>query len=114
MTRLFMLVQDSMANKGDYVELGKSCAGVCEALDRGLNGRRLDNLSQSVLSTIEELTTRVGPLMPVRSDPLTKVSIAELWPRSRGISLRRVNGAQFLDSSTQRTTTMVSLLGGRT
>ena len=53
----FTLIQDTMANKRDYVELGKSCAGVCEALNRSLNRRRLDGLSQSVIGAIEQLTT---------------------------------------------------------
>ena len=53
----FILVQDSLANKQDYVELGKSCARVCRALDRGLNERRLDDLGQSVLEAIGQLTT---------------------------------------------------------
>ena len=52
----FTYVQDTMANKQDYVELGKSCGRVCQALDRGLSGRRSDELSQSVLEAIEELT----------------------------------------------------------
>ena len=52
----FTYVQDTMANKQDYVELGKSCGRVCQALDRGLNGRRSDELSESVLEAIEELT----------------------------------------------------------
>ena len=50
-------IQDSMANKRDYVELGKTCASVCEALSQGLNGRQLDDLSKSVLGAIERLTT---------------------------------------------------------
>jgi hypothetical protein len=54
---LLTLIQDTMVNKQDYVELGKTCAGVCEALNRGLSGRRLDDLSQSVLGAIEKLTT---------------------------------------------------------
>ena len=45
-----------MANKLDYVELGLACAGVCRALDRGTNGKRLDELNQSVYQAIEELT----------------------------------------------------------
>ena len=49
--------QDSMANRSDYVELGLVCAEVCKALDRGLNGRRMDELSQSVFEAIEQLTT---------------------------------------------------------
>ena len=49
--------QDTMANKTDYVELGLACADVCKALDRGTNGRRLDELSRSVREAIAQLTT---------------------------------------------------------
>ena len=48
--------QDSMANELDYVELGLSCAKICGALDRGLGGRRLEELSQSVCDAINQLT----------------------------------------------------------
>ena len=50
-----MLVQDTMANKDDYVELGKSCGQICRVLDRGLKGRTLDELSSSVMEAIEQL-----------------------------------------------------------
>ena len=46
-----------MANRTDYVELGLACAEVCKALDRGMNGRRVDELSQSVFQAIGQLTT---------------------------------------------------------
>ena len=46
-----------MANRTDYVELGLACAEVCKALDRGVNGRRMDELSQSVFEAIEQLNT---------------------------------------------------------
>ena len=46
-----------MIDKADYVELGLACADVCRALDRGINGRRLDELSQSVFEAIGQLTT---------------------------------------------------------
>ena len=46
-----------MVNEQDYTELGLSCADVCQVLDRGLNGRRLDDLNQSVLIAIGKLTT---------------------------------------------------------
>ena len=46
-----------MTNEQDYVELGISCGDVCQALDRGLNGRRLGELSQTVLGAIGKLTT---------------------------------------------------------
>ena len=51
------LIQDSLANEQDYVDLGVHCADVCAVLDRGLNDRRLDELSQSVLGAIGQLTT---------------------------------------------------------
>ena len=53
----FTFIQDTVANKQDYVELGKSCGHVCQALDRGLNGRPPDELSQSVLEAIGQLTS---------------------------------------------------------
>jgi len=46
-----------MANELDYVELGLFCAKVCGALDRGMNGRRLEELGQSVSDAINQLTT---------------------------------------------------------
>ena len=49
--------QDSMANRIDHVELGLACADVCRALDRGMNGRRADQLCRSVFEAIEQLTT---------------------------------------------------------
>jgi len=48
--------QDSMANKTEYVELGLACANVCRALDRGMDGRRLDEFNRSVGEAIEQLT----------------------------------------------------------
>jgi hypothetical protein len=48
-------VQESMINQQDCVELGLSCADVCKALERGLQGKQSDDLSQSVLEAIEEL-----------------------------------------------------------
>ena len=46
-----------MANEQDYVDLGVNCADVCAVLDRGLNGRRLEELNQAVLDAIRQLTT---------------------------------------------------------
>ena len=48
--------QDPIFNKQDYADLGRLCAGVCKALDRGSKGRRLDELSPSVLEAIGQLT----------------------------------------------------------
>jgi len=49
--------QDSMANQVDYIELGLSCADICRSLDRGMNGKKLDDLSQSVRDAINQLKT---------------------------------------------------------
>ena len=53
----FTVAQDSVANKENYVDLAQACADVCTTLDRGLDGRRLNELSKSVLGAIEQLTT---------------------------------------------------------
>ena len=50
-------VQDSMVNEREYVDIGLFCFDVCDALKRGLNGRRLDELNQSASGAIEQLTT---------------------------------------------------------
>ena len=49
--------KDSMINASDYVELGLFCADICRALDRGMNGRKLDDLNRSVCDAISQLTT---------------------------------------------------------
>jgi len=46
-----------MINEADYVELGLACADVCAALDRGLGGKRLEELNTSVCDAINQLTT---------------------------------------------------------
>ena len=46
-----------MADEQDYMDLGRSCADVCKALERGLEGRRSDELSRPVLEAIEQLTS---------------------------------------------------------
>ena len=49
------LNQDSMANELDYVEIGLFCAKICGALERGMNAKRLEELSQSVVDAINQL-----------------------------------------------------------
>jgi len=53
----FMDDQDLAANELEYIELGLSCADICKALDRGMNRKKLDDLSQSVCDAINQLTT---------------------------------------------------------
>ena len=51
------LSQDTVANKQDYVDIGLACADVCKALERGMGGKKLDDVSQSVRDAINQLTT---------------------------------------------------------
>lgn len=53
------LIQDSMIDEVDYVDLGLACADVCSALGQGLKERRADELSRPVLEAIKWLTTWV-------------------------------------------------------
>ena len=46
-----------MINEEDYVELGMVCSNVCTALHRGLNGKRVEDLNDSVCEAIKQLTT---------------------------------------------------------
>ena len=46
-----------MVNEQDHVELGLFCADVCRALDQATNGKKLDDLSQSVYDAINLLTS---------------------------------------------------------
>ena len=55
-TLLTLVVQDTIANDQDYVELGQACAEVCQALYERLKGRRSDELNQPVLGAIGTLT----------------------------------------------------------
>ena len=49
--------QDSMINETDYVELGLACADVCTALGRGMDGKKPDDLGQSISDAIGQLIT---------------------------------------------------------
>ena len=55
--------QESMINEEDYVDLGLNCADICTALDRGTNGKTLDELGGSVCEAINQLTTCVDLAM---------------------------------------------------
>ncbi|KAF9783184.1 hypothetical protein BJ322DRAFT_1110070 [Thelephora terrestris] len=59
---LLTTIRDPMFNKQEYVDLGRLCAGVCRALDRGSKGRRLDEVSPLALEAIGELTTTVATI----------------------------------------------------
>jgi len=46
-----------MINQEDYVGLGLACNTVCTALDRGLKGKRFDELNDSMRDAISQLRT---------------------------------------------------------
>ena len=66
----------------DYVELGLVCVDVCEALDQGMKGRRMDELSQSEFEAIGRLTTWVEPAMRTTGRlayrPLDRRAVADI------------------------------------
>ena len=49
--------QDKLANEQDCVDLGILCADVCDALRRGTDGKRRDELSESARNAINQLET---------------------------------------------------------
>ena len=54
-----------MINEQDYVDLGLSCADICKALERGMDGKSLNDLSKSVRDAINQLTTWVEPVIRI-------------------------------------------------
>ena len=54
-----ILDQEPMVNQQDYIALGLSCAEICEALDRGTRGKRIEDLNQPVHQAINQLMTWV-------------------------------------------------------
>jgi hypothetical protein len=65
-------------NVTDYVDLGLACAEVCKALSRGMDGKKLDDLSQSVREAINQLTTWVKPVAHSLDSSPTMLLIPEL------------------------------------
>jgi hypothetical protein len=61
MSSWFMLVQDTVINQQDYVELGLDCADICRTIDRGTGGKSQDDLGQSMCKEINQLTLWVKP-----------------------------------------------------
>jgi len=53
----FTCSKGSMLSKQEYVGLGLFCTDICKALERGMNGKTLDDLNQSTRDAIDQLTT---------------------------------------------------------
>ena len=54
---LTRVVQDTMTNNQDFIDLGRACGDVCQTLYRKLKGKRSEELNQSILDAIGDLTT---------------------------------------------------------
>ena len=98
MNFLFTCNQDSMANEAEYVELGLACAEICRVLDRGMNGKELGDLSQSVREEINQLMTWVRPAVHHFDSHLTMLLIVEPWRTSKGMSSKGMDGIKSFDS----------------
>ena len=85
------------ASEVDYVELGLSCADICRTLERGMDGKRLSDPSQSVCDAISQLTTWVGPADTFRVLPLSMLPIAGLSWKYKGRSSSKAVGIESLN-----------------
>jgi len=54
-----------MVNEPDCVELGLFCVDICRALDRGTNGKKPDELIQSVYGAINQLSVQIEPAIRI-------------------------------------------------
>ena len=70
-----------MINETDYVDLGLACADICTALGRGMDGKKLNDLSQSVSEAIGQLTTWVKPTMYDSGNSVVLFLIVGPWQR---------------------------------
>ena len=91
-----------MINEREYVELGLACGDICRALERGISGKEMGDLNQSVCDAITWLTMWVQPVMPRLDNVLMILLIVELWRISKQRSSNRVDGTQSLDISMRR------------
>ena len=103
-----------MINEQEYVELGLSCGDICRALERGMNGKNMSDLSQSVCDAIAQLTMWAQTMVLRLDKSLTILSIAELWQRSGKRSSNRVGGMESPDFFMQRMIRKQSPLGSWT
>jgi len=74
-----------MINEVDYVDLGLACAEVCRVLDRGMRGRRVDELGQAVFEAIEQLNMQVESAVDMSGDALTGLSIRAVAEIQRSV-----------------------------
>ncbi|KAH9028201.1 hypothetical protein EDB85DRAFT_1971335, partial [Lactarius pseudohatsudake] len=68
---LLTTIRDKMANDQDCVDLGLLCVSVCDALQRGTDGKKLEDLNGSVRDAIKRLEATVAKIRQ-RIDKVTK------------------------------------------
>ena len=64
-----------MINEVDFVDLGLSCADICQSLDQEIKGRGVPHAGSPILEAIEQLTTWVESVTHAPDYLLTKFSI---------------------------------------
>ena len=52
----FTFSQEFMINEDDYVSLGMYFNDICQILNRGTNGKRLEDLNESAREAVKQLT----------------------------------------------------------
>jgi len=48
--------QNFTTNEQECIKLGLSCADICTALERGMDGKKLEDLSQPMFEAVQQLT----------------------------------------------------------
>ena len=100
----FTSFQDFVANEQDYTDLGLYCANICTALDRGVNGKSLDDLNLPVREAINQLTVWVESEMYDLDDLLMTRFVTELSRVSSRRLPNRMGAAASPDFFTLRMT----------
>ena len=86
-------IQDTVANKQGYVDLGLSCVEIYKALKRGMDGKDFDKLNESVREAIEELKAWVERAIHIPPSPAhhdhNRRTVAEIHEEVKERSGRR-------------------------
>jgi len=85
--------QDTMIKELDCVELGLSCAHVCQTLDRGTDGKKRDELSPSVYNAINQLTLSVEQTISISDCPLNSLNLRTVADIQRNLVERSKQNA---------------------
>ena len=62
-----------MANEQDFIDLALACADICKALERGMDGKKLEDFSKSVCDAINQLTMWVELALYISCLPVYRV-----------------------------------------